>query len=382
VARGGFGLFYDLGYGYTGNLAGTYPFGGTRNFNNVPLPVTGEPAERPVLGALPYTSSVTAYDPDIRTPRTWQFNISVEQALGLHQSLSASYVGSRGSRQLFTVREIARSEQIRGTINRITDRGKTQYDSLQLQFRRRMRSGFQLLASYNLSRAIDTQSDDWSEFNSALELTPSLFDVRHAFSAAAVWDLPVGRGAGFWNQLIRGWSVDPIVRARSASPLSVIARQERFGDAGEQRIVYANRVPGEPVYINDRNVPNGRRLNRAAFTAPPAGAPGDSGRNAFRGFGFWQTDLAVRRTLAFERLQIHIRADVFNVFNTPMFADPVGSRLGTFDFGNRAWLTDPFFGLSTRMLGRALDSGAAGGLNQLFQAGTPRVVQLSLRLTF
>jgi hypothetical protein len=71
-----------------------------------------------------------------------------------------------------------------------------------------------------------------------------------------------------------------------------------------------------------------------------------------------------------ELFNLHLRADLFNAFNHPNFGAPVGL------------LTDPFFGQSTRMLGRALGAGGDGSLSPLYQIGGPRSIQLALKLQF
>jgi hypothetical protein len=72
-----------------------------------------------------------------------------------------------------------------------------------------------------------------------------------------------------------------------------------------------------------------------------------------------------------EQTQLQLRAEFFNLFNHPNFAEP------------RAALADPLFGLSGAMLNRGLGSaGVNGGLNPVYQIGGARSVQLSLRLAF
>jgi hypothetical protein len=93
---------------------------------------------------------------------------------------------------------------------------------------------------------------------------------------------------------------------------------------------------------------------------------GTLGRGVLRGFGLAQVDFSLRRQFRItESFALQFRADAFNIFNTPNFANPTGI------------LTSSNFGRSTQMLNTAL-----GGLNSQFQVGGPRSIQLALKLTF
>ncbi len=86
-----------------------------------------------------------------------------------------------------------------------------------------------------------------------------------------------------------------------------------------------------------------------------------------RGFGLSQVDLSVRRKFRIsETVGLDLRADAFNVLNTPNFGDPTGV------------LTSTNFGRSTQIL----STGVTGGLNPQFQVGGPRSLQLGLRVQF
>ncbi|MGH9845153.1 MAG: hypothetical protein ACREEM_41075 [Blastocatellia bacterium] len=169
--------------------------------------------------------------------------------------------------------------------------------------------------------------------------------------------------------------VDTIAGARSAFPVNVIARND--GAASGQFLLGGFRpdlIPGVPLYVDDGSVAGGRRINRAAFAAPPASPlrQGTLGRNALRGFPFFQTDLALRREFKLtETVKLQFRTEFFNLFNHPNFENPV-NQLG-----------NPLFGQSTQALGRSLGtSGGEGGFSPLYQAGGPRSIQFALKLIF
>jgi hypothetical protein len=106
VVRGGFGLYYDLGYG-----------GDTKDFVNFPYdrfsflsfssPVSFDLANR-VFQPPPFTADITpnalyisAVDPNLR-PVTMQWNTAIERELGANQRLTATYVGADAMRLLRT----------------------------------------------------------------------------------------------------------------------------------------------------------------------------------------------------------------------------------------------------------------------------------------
>jgi hypothetical protein len=131
-------------------------------------------------------------------------------------------------------------------------------------------------------------------------------------------------------------------------------------------------VPGVPVRISDPSAPGGWRLNKAAFTTPPAGRQGNLGRNGVRGFGASQIDFTLRRQFAItERVKLQFRSDFFNLFNHPNFGDP------------RTSLSSGLFGRATQTLAASLGAGGInGGFSPLYQIGGPRSIQLALKLQF
>jgi hypothetical protein len=146
-----------------------------------------------------------------------------------------------------------------------------------------------------------------------------------------------------------------------------------------------NIVPGIPFYLYGPQYPGGKALNntpneggpnckgpgKGAF-CPAAGQQGDFGRNALRGFGASQVDLAFQRQFHLtETMQLRFRGEFFNIFNHPNFGPPDNN------------ITDGLFGLSRATLNNSLGSGGAnGGLNPLYQIGGPRSIQLALKLQF
>lgn len=364
VVRGGFGVFYDLGSGQTTIGYIGFPFDNSYSVSNVPFPI--DPARVPMPSPptinLPITSTIIASDPNLLLPYTLQWNLALEQSLGANQSVSATYVGAAGRRLLATLTRRNLSPNF-PNINYTGNLATSDYHALQLQFERRLSKGLQVLSSYTWSHAIDEVSDE--SVNSNIVRGDANFDVRHNFSTALTYNLPTLKSNPFVHHIFGGWAIDSIIRVQTAPPFSITSGSfiQPDGSVTASRV---NLIPGQPIYLEDPNAPGGRRLNRAAFAAAPAEQQGSLGRNAVRGFGLFQTDLAIRREFGLtERLKLYLRAEAFNVFNTPNFGSP------------NTTLTNPLFGESTFMFRQGV-----GGLNSLYQTGGPRSLQFAVRLSF
>jgi hypothetical protein len=152
-----------------------------------------------------------------------------------------------------------------------------------------------------------------------------------------------------------------------------------------------DRVPDIPVYLNDQNVGGGRRFNNTVvssrqvgpFLVPATLRQGTLGRNSLRGFSINQLNFGVRRRFRLtERFGAQLRAEFFNVFNHPNFADPAGS-LGSVNAAGNLTFSSATFGVSPSMLNTGLGTGGqTGGFNPLYGVGGPRSIQLSLKLEF
>jgi hypothetical protein len=393
VIRGGWGTFYDLGSGFLGNAFNSFPYSRSRSTSLTPYPLSPAAATPPPFSFdQPFTSTIFVADPQLRLPRTYQWNLTVDQSLGSNQVVSAAYVGAKG-------RELLRLERYFNPNPKFTlvdvsrNTATSDYDSLQLQFRRRLSRGLQTLVSYTWSESLDNVSSDSAfltpndKLDPQIDRGPSDFDIRHQFSAALTYNIPAPGLDGVGRALLKDWAVDTIFAGRSAAPVNVTyLRNIGFGNYSFR----PDLVEGVPLYIDDPNAAGGRRFNNQVvtiagnprpqvgpFLAPVENRQGNLPRNFLRGFPVYQLDLAVRRDFRLkERLRLQFRTEAFNIFNHPNFADPNATLLT----GNNL---NTAFGFSQTMFGRSLGSGgAAGGFNPLYQIGGPRSMQFALKLMF
>ena len=388
VVRGGFGVFYDLASQEVGNnLADFYPFG-TTNYVAGTFPYDAITAAPPTITPA---AGFAAFDPNLKLPYTLEWNTAIEQSLGQQQSFSLSYVGASGRRLLQTAAVSSPNPNVAFALL-VANAGLSNYNALQLQFRRRLSRGLQLLTSYTWSHSIDDGSagsigtvsnalvpDGFAGSNRG----PSDFDIRHGFSVGLTYELPTPTTIQTARALLGGWATENFIFARSAPPVTVngYLYDGKFVDSIGGYFVYLRPdvVAGAPLYLQGAQYPGGKAFNAAAFEAPPVDPvtgtfmQGDLGRNALRGFGAFQWDFAIHRDFPLPHsLKMQFRAEMFNLLNHPNFGQPIGN------------LNDPNFGLSTQMLGQSLGGGnvSGGGLSPLYQLGGPRSIQFALKILF
>ena len=400
IFRGGFGVFYDLGYNFTGTAfsTGGFPYARRTNLTTSYTTDASSPfaAQPPAVSLNPPFPRLFAYEGGYKLPYTLQYNVAVEQAFGARDTLTLTYAGATGERlpRVETLRNIANSAG-RNTFTRIdyvTNGGTSDYNALQVQYQRRLSRGFQALASYTFAKSLDTVSEEsqnnlqapGGRFAPDLDRGASTFDVRHAFNLAASYQIPSLFEGGTGRAIFGGFGLDAIVRARTATPINIVNGANRLG-LGATTILRPDLVAGQPLYIENPTLPGGRQINLLAFDArtPVAqGRQGTFGRNVLRGFPASQLDLSLRRQIDLtERVNLQLRADGFNIFNRANFANPIAvlPRVATATTGNMTPTAADIaaFGRATQTLGSGL-----GGLSSIYQIGGPRSFQLALKLQF
>jgi hypothetical protein len=402
VLRGGGGVFFDLASSEMGTAisSSSPPFSAFNSFSdNFPFPVcqTGCETAPPTIPSSGTLSNLSAFNPHLKLPYTLQWNVALEQALGQDQTVTATYVGSAGRRllQASTLVFPPANPNV-GFATFVDNLATSDYHALQVQFQRRLSRGLQAIASYTWSHSIDEGSAG-SAFNFSNTGVPgnpganradSDFDIRHSFSAALTYDIPDPKINALSDAILRGWSLENVVFARSAPPVDV-EDQIFVGSAlanAASADVRPDLIPGTPLYLTGSQYPGGKAFNPDAFTDPPFDPntflplrQGTTPRNFLRGFGATQWDFAVHRDFPIrESVKLQFRAEMFNLLNHPNFAAPSGAFLSP-SFGGPGG-----FGLTTQLLGQGLSNNnlGSGGLSPLYQIGGPRSMQFALKLQF
>jgi hypothetical protein len=380
VLRAGTGVFYDTGVGSAGSLATWFPNNFFQSYIGVPLPPANISGYLPAVTLQPPYGFAEGFTPNLRLPRSYQWNLALEKSFAGKQALSLTYLGQAGRKLLRQEALFQPNPNFSGEFLLTLNDARSNYHALQVQFRRPLSSHLQALASYSFSHSSDNSSNDviaglsHTTISAAADYGNSDFDVRQSFSGAFTYELPSAAKAGMLSLLTRDWAVDAAVVARTGFPFNGILFSSS-PDPGGFATSRPDIVPGKPVWlygsqciaVDGPPCAGGKGLNPGAFSIPSTVRQGTEGRNGIAGFGLTEVDTSLSRVFPIhERLKLAFRADAFNLFNHPNFGNPPGD----IEFGTS-------FLQSQVMLNRTL-----GGLNPLFQQGGPRSLQLSLKLSF
>jgi hypothetical protein len=147
--------------------------------------------------------------------------------------------------------------------------------------------------------------------------------------------------------LLGGWQLNGILRAVSGAPFNITADAGLCNCPGNGQ--FAD-VVGSYQKLGGVG-PGQRYFDTTAFVAPGPNRFGNAGRNIGRGPVLPNYDFSVFRTLDVrEGLKLEFRAELYNLTNTPQFANPVGNV----NAGNFGQITGTFNGAGEREVQLAL----------------------------
>ena len=232
------------------------------------------------------------------------------------------------------------------------------YNSLQAKVYKNFNRGYSFMAHYTWSKGLDYGSNFFA-VDPEVGYGPDSFDIRHRFVMTNVWDLPIGRGKAWLGEIgpvadrfFGGWTMSAITIWRSGLPFTpsytqgLCAADTDPGDPCRPNRVGPVQVSGtrEQYFATTGGIalrgsdcapqnkrfcgidPNGQSipgLITGPWQRPGAGQIGNVGRDSFTGPRFFQSDIAVAKTVAMtESANLGLRADVFNVFNRVNLGNP------------------------------------------------------------
>ncbi len=415
VVRSGYGIYYSTIMGNAElqsvpgppwAVIGIYepPFNGGATFAN--------PFQQPIppLSAFPFfvpytpTSDVstTATAENVRPAITQEYTLNVQTELSPTLLLEVAYVGSDADHLIYShsinqAESASPSNPIRGqTTNTLANLslrvpyegfdpaqlleqgsdGRSNYNALEVTLKKNFSHGLQFLASYTFSKTLATdaatvvgttfgggtvgnQNDLYADYG------PADFSRPQRLIVSATYQFPgLGRGPGYVKTLLSGWAVDGVATFQSGTPLTFtnVNSTNLFGTSSDfayydSTATGCNGTIGRTGSVTSRL---NEFFNTDCFTSPPVissdggTAFGNIGTGILSGPAQNNVDLALTKSTAInERISLEFRAEFFNAFNTPQFANP-----------DTAFSDGPAFGIITAT------------------SVAPRIGQLALKLHF
>jgi hypothetical protein len=361
VVRGGYGIYYTQEITNSFTVLTLNPpivrnFSFESTFDN-PLPV-----DKVFLGKGREVSGqfgTQSVDPHLRDNYFQQWNLTIQKKLPASVYFDVGYVGSKGTNlvigydgnrpiQVVTpgpgVPPVAARRPFAGFGSMAVAKsvGNSTYHSLQIKAERRVSRGLSFIGSYTWSKALSTMDQSTvgggfysaglqDVFNLRTEKAPAAFDLRHRFSLATVWDVPllVRGGHPALRALLGGWQVSAIITEQTgfASTLSGVGDTTGTG------------ISSRPDMIANPNLPRGTRsrdrwFNTAAFAMPPLGRFGTAPRHPIHLPGLNNVDFSASKTFRFaERHSLQFRGEFFNFFNHVNLGTPGLNLLAPNTFG-------------------------------------------------
>jgi hypothetical protein len=297
---------------------------------------------------------------------------------------------------------------------------RSNYNGLQVTLNARNYHGLSMVAGYTYSHALDDVGANWdfgygsglpqNAHNPAAEYANSDFDIRHRLTVSLTYAIPGRKGFG---QLREGWEINSIITLESpqywgpmdegtdaagvgplpvSPPANSPIRWSFYGKASDFKSQKGVGIPYFPGATNPACATQALAVDGGAAGAstaslnlfgcyqngssvmipPPLGQFGNMSRNTFEDTGFRNLDFSLAKNFHFgETMRLQARAEFFNIFNHPNFANPYGGQNG---FG----LNDP----SVRPFGCGCATPDIAAANPAVGSGGPRSVQLGLKFTF
>jgi Carboxypeptidase regulatory-like domain/TonB-dependent Receptor Plug Domain len=331
---------------------------------------------------------INGRDEQIKTPYTFNYNLSVQHAFGNNLSATLMYVGNV-ARHLPTLLSTNQPSELQASgknsslvepfpslgNNPLTHyAAESSYNSLQAKLEKRFSSGMSYLASYTWAHNLDNSIDPlgggtgyrmWNIIPIKDEITNSNYDVRQRFTFNGSYELPFGRGRALMNtapswldEIAGGWRSDLTFIAQSGIPFTV--GTSTINTPSGQQSTHAI-LAGDPFAPGGTPNPTNPQttcaaathtrthwFNPCAFNNPLNGASTANTNNgvgqfpstpitdeataimylggksnAVYGPGYERINMGLSKQFTtFREQYVQFRADAFNLFNHPSWANP------------------------------------------------------------
>jgi hypothetical protein len=447
IFRGGGGIFYDRPDGNTVfSIPGNPPIATSIDVRSGQLQNLGSGL---AFGPVP---AMVTFQYNAKVPASAQWEAGVQKTLPWASVVDVSYVGNHGYNRLggfqggttvnlnaidfgaaylpqnqdltlgpqtvpgagaYANANLLRAYRGLSSIAQNTTDFHDTYHSIQTNFNRRFRNGFSFGVNYVLSlsftgntglqqrlqHAADgtiTVRADQAQYE---ELLSTLNLQRHLIKANWVWNLPTikskapaARAIGY---VVNDWQLSGLFTGGSGNRYDLGYSYQ--GSGGSTNLTGSPDYGARIVYTGDpgKGCTSDRfkQFNTAAVAGPTYNSVGlESGRNIMIGCPDHTTDLAVARNIRLGKSrQVQVRADVYNLFNTAIITNRVGTpgngSLTLTSPTNQTIANSQFLADGTvdpaRLAPRNAGFGAANQWSTNSNNGNyQRVVQLTFRVSF
>jgi len=372
-------------------------------------------------------------NPNIRTPYVQNWNLNIQRQIGSKAVAQIAYVGAKGTK-LFAFRDINQPSQAAITaadiaactggstfpncpipsygvprtaypnffyVNQEEASATSNYNALQLSLRANSWHGLSSQANFVWSHSLDNASDleDFipnaaqpnNSLNAAAEYGDSNFDIRRRFTWNFTYMFPTF--AGSYSRLKNGWGFDGVLNLQDGQPFNFNYNFEGdYSGAGEGfdrpdqvgPVIYGS-TPANFINLSSFAVPctfgntTNDGTNDQSNCLSGSRHFGDLRRTSLRGPSFKEFNFSVfKNTPITERVNLELRAEFFNIFNHPNFANPLLPN----------FIADPAVNGIDPVTGRGVGyysltaTGDVGIGNPFLGGGGPRGIQFAAKFTF
>jgi hypothetical protein len=337
------------------------------------------PLSSTFAASLPNGTNAFLLNPDSKMPYISQWNLSIQHSFGNNDLLEVNYLGSSGHRlqnrydsdqcvptaTLFCNAATKPYSRYAGLLTADFN-GNSSYEALIAKYEHRLTAGLNLRVEYTFAKAL---TDGWESNGStqsqmadcrACDKGATSFDVRHRAVISTIYDLPFGRNRMFGKSmspaldlLAGGWTMTAISAFATGTPvflsgpattasLNITHRPNRICDGNTSNLLSNLRSNGFLAF--DTN----------CFVNPPTGYFGNAGRDVIYGPGVDNWDIGFQKffPLGSDKRRLEYRAEMFNAFNHAQFGLPNGN------------------------------AGAGANFGRVSSAGSPRLIQMGMKLLF
>ncbi|WP_179487370.1 carboxypeptidase regulatory-like domain-containing protein [Granulicella arctica] len=402
VVRGGAGLYYEIFVG--GNYQNSTQTDGVlqTSLNLLDFSTSTLPTAQAVVfpnklasndSRFSGASNIVAISPNYKTPSVVNASLQIDQELAPQTILTVGSLWSHGMHLTSSTAYDLNRKQPTGTTTFVLPNGKTlvepnldtgvlqegaisssfnqinalispginNYVSLFTQLNRQVAHGANVIAAYTLSKSTQSGVDFYNQFNLGETRGLSLLDMRHRLSVGVVYRPEITTSNKAERLLLSDWTISTISQFNSGRPYTGV-----ISSLNDTAALQA--TPNTAAGLVGGNSP-GYGL-----------APGE-GMNSFTGPWITEIDLGLeRRFTIHEKQYISLKAQVFNLFNSPNYYVEAGSGINQVEY--TATCGDGSTLNQTCTLAPNNGTGGFKTFTAVSQPNPPRIMQFSFGYSF